>query len=374
MSTWLTYSDEYLNENNALWTAKEICQQPEIWRQAAANVASKFSEISDWLEPIMAKDDLRIIFTGAGTSAYVGETIVPHLTQVSGRKFEAISTTDIVSNPQQYLIESNPTLLVSCARSGNSPESVAAVELANAIVGDCSHLVLTCNPNGELAAKSEDLPNVFSLIMPDGTLDQSFAMTSSFTSMVVTALTIFSPSPEQLEKVTAATQQFLDNGISDLKSHASRRIDRFVVLGSGGLQGLAREAALKMLELTAGNVLSYCESPLGFRHGPKSLVNKYTEIICLTSSDLYTSRYEHDLIKELVNDAQASNVTALNASTFAMKDSVDDVWAALPYIVYCQSYAFFKSLNANISPDNPCPTGEVNRVVQGVTIYPLQCN
>jgi hypothetical protein len=50
---------------------------------------------------------------------------------------------------------------------------------------------------------------------------------------------------------------------------------------------------------------------------------------------------------------------------------IADVWTAFPYIVYCQTLAFYKALQLGISPDNPCPGGEVNRVVQGVTIYPL---
>ena len=45
-----------------------------------------------------------------------------------------------------------PTLLVSFARSGNSPESVAAVDLADEVLPQCRHLVITCNGEGALAA------------------------------------------------------------------------------------------------------------------------------------------------------------------------------------------------------------------------------
>ena len=45
-----------------------------------------------------------------------------------------------------------PTLLVSFARSGDSPESVAAAELADQLLSDVHHLVLTCNADGRLAA------------------------------------------------------------------------------------------------------------------------------------------------------------------------------------------------------------------------------
>ncbi|WP_448551115.1 SIS domain-containing protein [Thalassotalea montiporae] len=372
MSTYLTYSEEFLKANNGYWTAKEIEQQPAIWRQAAANVNLQREQLNNWLEPILAQPKLRIILTGAGTSAYVGESIAPHLTQHTGQVFEAISTTDLVACPTQYLLKQSPTLVISYGRSGNSPESVAAIELANQVVDQCYHLVLTCNPEGALAVNAEQNSNAFSLLMPAGTLDQSFAMTSSFTSMLVSTLAIFTPDQLQLEAAAKWSETLLEHGISSLKQAAERSCQRLVFLGSGGLQGIAREAALKCLELTAGQTLSYCESPMGFRHGPKSLMDATTEVILLTSSDAYTQQYDEDLLAELIRDDQALAITALDNTSFGSNDKLQDVWAGLPYIVYCQILAFFKSINAKLTPDNPCPTGEVNRVVQGVTIYSLE--
>ena len=371
MSALLTYPEEFLQASKGYWTAKEITQQPQIWRQAYANVEAKRAQLNTWLTPLLAQENLRIILTGAGTSAYVGDAIAPHLTTSTQRVFEAISTTSIVSNTQQYLLKNVPTLLISYGRSGNSPESVAAINLVNEVVDNCYHLVITCNPDGELATSAITADNAFSLIMPEGTLDQSFAMTSSYTSMMVSTLAIFSPQAEQLEIAAKWTENFLNNNVEKLKTQSLQPTERLVFLGSGGLQGIAREAALKVLELTSGQILSYCESPLGFRHGPKSLMNGNTEVIVLASSNEYTKLYDQDLITELRRDNQALAITVLDKDFFGQTDTLDDVWAALPYIVYCQTLAFFKSMQANISPDNPCPTGEVNRVVQGVTLYPL---
>mgnify|MGYP000282295448 CR=1 FL=1 len=372
MSELLTYSEEFLKSNNGYWTAKEICQQPRIWREAGNNVDVKRAEINDWLAPVLAKENLRIILTGAGTSAYVGESIAPHLSAQLGRQVEAISTTNIVSNPNQYLLKDKPTLVVSYGRSGNSPESVAAVKLVDQVVDDSYHLVLTCNPEGHLATNAQAQDNSYSLLMPEGTLDQSFAMTSSFSSMLVSTLCIFSPDSKQLTAAAVAAESFFANGINTVKTQAQLEVQRLVFLGSGGLQGIAKEAALKVLELTAGKVISYFESPLGFRHGPKSLVDESTEIIFFSSTDGYTKQYDQDLLAELARDKQAAAITILNGSLFGDFTNLDDVWAGLPYIVYCQVFSFFKSINANITPDNPCPTGEVNRVVQGVTLYPLE--
>ncbi|PKH88528.1 SIS domain-containing protein [Colwellia sp. Bg11-28] len=372
MSAYLTYSEDFLKEHNGYWTAREISQQPRIWREAAENVKNENSAIQAWLLPLLANTNLRIILTGAGTSAYVGNAIAPHLSTKTGRLFEAISTTDLVSNPLQYLIKDIPTLVVSYGRSGNSPESVAAVKLVDQVVDDSYHLILTCNPEGELAVNAKTQDNVYSIIMPEGTLDQSFAMTSSFSSMLVSTLSIFAPEASQLELAAQATENLLSNGIEKLKAQAKKPTERLVFLGAGGFQGIAKEAALKCLELTAGQVLSYFESPLGFRHGPKSLMDATTEVVIFASSNDYTKLYDADLIAELKRDDQALDITILSAETFNQKQDIEDVWAGLPYIVYCQILAFYKSIDADITPDNPCPTGEVNRVVQGVTLYALK--
>ncbi len=371
MSELLSYSTEFLKSQNGYWTAREICQQPRIWREATSYIEENSASISAWLTPLLKQRNMRIILTGAGTSAYVGEAIAPHLNQQTSRLFEAISTTDIVSNANQYLIKDIPTLLVSYGRSGNSPESVAAVNLANQMIDNCYHLVITCNPEGCLALTAKNTNKALSVLMPAGTLDQSFAMTSSFTSMLVSTLAIFCPQQEQLEHAAQWAESFLKDGVETLKKQTLQPTKRLVFLGSGGLQGIAREAALKVLELTSGQVLSYCESPLGFRHGPKSLMNADTEVVLLCSSNSYTKLYDQDLLNELQRDNQALSITTLNSNFFAQTSELDDAWASLPYILYCQILSFFKSIHANITPDNPCPTGEVNRVVQGVTIYPL---
>ncbi|RLV59119.1 SIS domain-containing protein [Parashewanella curva] len=372
MSSYLSINESKLKEANGYWTAREIAQQPDMWLQTTEQVNASKEKINAWLKPLLALDDLRIILTGAGTSAYIGETLAPLLNIKNSGKFEAIATTDIVSSPKQYLHKNRPTLMVSYGRSGSSPESVASVELADQCIEHCYHLVITCNPEGELALKAASSENMFALVLPSPTLDQSFAMTSSFTSMIVASLSIFQPDEEQLASAVLASRGLLGEGLERIKAQASLQTKRMVFLGSGGLQGIAKEAALKVLELTAGDVMSYYESPLGFRHGPKSLVNQKTEIILFSSSDPYGSLYEQDLYKELVNDGIALSVTQLNSETLNIPKKIDDVWCALPYILYCQIIAFFKSFNGGHTPDNPCPTGEVNRVVQGVTIYRLE--
>ncbi|WP_346839094.1 SIS domain-containing protein [Microbulbifer sp. SAOS-129_SWC] len=358
-----------LRRNSGEHTAREIAQQPDAWERTAALVNGQRTTLNQWLQPLLLQSDLRIILTGAGTSAYAGETLAPHLTRVMERRVEAISTTDLVSNPHDHFLRHAPTLLVSYARSGNSPESVGAYDLANQCVDSCYHLVITCNRDGELAARAHGSDNSYSLLMPEETLDQSFAMTSSFTSMLLATLEVFTPQPEQLPALTALTRGLLDTRLEDIQALARRDFKRVVFLGAGGLKGIATEAALKMLELTAGKVDCYAESPLGFRHGPKSIVDGATQVVLLHSNDPHCRRYDNDLLAELQRDGTTDWIVC--PAGFASMSELGEAWLALYYIVFAQLLAFYKSLDLGITPDNPCPTGEVNRVVQGVIIYKL---
>lgn len=372
MNNYLGCDITALEAGNSAWTAREICQQPAVWREAHDAVERDITRIQAWLTPVMDKPGLQIVLCGAGSSAFVGEALAPALRQQLNRRVDAISTTDIVSAPDRYLAKTTPTLLISFARSGDSPESVASVELADQFLDDCHHLVLTCNSGGHLARAAQTRENMLCLLMPEGTNDRSFAMTSSFTSMLVACAAIFAPDSRSLDIAAGLAQQLIDEHVDNIGNLANRDFNRLVVLGSGCLQGIAMEASLKCLELSAGEVVPLSDSPLGFRHGPKSVVNKRTVIIHLQSASPYTGAYDRDLLEELQADDQAMEIIALSPEFIGGQGSgCPDLWLTLPYLVYCQILAFFKALDLGIGADNPCPTGEVNRVVQGVTLHPF---
>jgi tagatose-6-phosphate ketose/aldose isomerase len=371
MNSYLSISSEELKQKNAYWTAREISQQPACWRKVLQNIEKHPEEISNWLAPILETSGLRIVLTGAGTSAYIGESVAPYLSKQTGRLFEAISTTDLVSNPLEYLVPSIPTLLISYGRSGDSPESVAAINVTEQVIENCFHLIISCNKDGGLARFGANSSNAFNLLMPEETLDQSFAMTSSFTSMYVATLSLFSPNTAQLALAIESASAIIDNSEQLIERSSRRESSKLVFLGSGCLSGIAKEASLKLLELTAGKIECYNETPLGFRHGPKSLVNTDTEVVVLNSNDAYAGQYDMDLIKELKTDKVAKTIICLSEELNGAVTGLEGAWLGLPYVVYCQIYALSKSLSYGITPDNPCPSGEVNRVVQGVEIYPL---
>ncbi len=375
----LNIANQTLEKQSAFWTAKEIAQQPETWVETRAIV--KNSDTVSFVRPLVARakqGELRIIFTGAGTSAFIGDVVAPVLSEKLGCVIESIASTDLVSNPYQYLFADKPTLLVSFARSGNSPESIGAVERVNDIVNEAYHLAITNNINGALFAKCSQNPTACALALPDSTHDKGFAMTSSASNMMLAALLSLAPeafNDEWVDSFVSVTEQLLTQDLIEIQRLAHLPLKRIVYLGSGHFQGLARETALKLLELTAGERLGFFESSMGFRHGPKSLVQDETLIFIFLSQQPYTAQYDRDLYQELIRDKKAKEVVLLGDTSGPIRAEIyklDDAARIFPFLVIGQLYSFYSSLYLGYTTDNPCPTGEVNRVVQGVTLYPYK--
>lgn len=379
MEKYLEYEKEYLLEKKAFNTAKEIEQQPRLWIETMDILRNRKSEIKDFLSKIDFKNT-KVIFTGAGTSEFVGSALAPYLREIKSYDMESRATTDIVGNPEAYIPVDKEILLVSFARSGNSPESVAAVEIANKVSNNIKHLVITCNKNGRLA--NMKLENSLVLHMPEDSNDLGFAMTGSFSCMMLGAYCVFRLEDfNEIESDIKKISKQVESNVSSFKEVIEKIIkldtERVVYLGGSGLKGIAQELSLKLLELCAGKIPAIYDSPLGFRHGPKSIVNNKTIVFNLLSNNDYSKKYDYDLINELVKDNKANVITFSSNNEFSPKGfsintnifSKDPILTALSYLIPGQMYAFMKSLEQGITPDNPCPTGEVNRVVQGVVIH-----
>jgi len=354
-------------------TGREIGQQPAAWRQVAADVAARQETVDAFLAPLLALADLRIVLTGAGTSAFVGQLLAPALTRRLRRRIDAVPTTDIVSNPAEVFAEDVPTLLVSFARSGNSPESIAATALADQCLRDVHHLIVTCDPDGNLARAHAHAEHSLRVLTPPQTNDQGFAMTSSFTSMTLAAWLSLTPGDQSaaVDRVATAGEAVLAERADAVARLVSQRYRRVIYLGSGPLTGLARESALKVLELTAGAIVGCFDSSLGFRHGPKSVIDDASLVVVYRSTDPYTSQYDDDIAAELRAQMGDENVVVIGSGEWAMPGvaGLSDVLVALPFVLIAQMYALGTSLALGMTPDAPSPSGEVNRVVQGVTVH-----
>lgn len=383
-------TSEQITENNAVHTTREIQQQPAVWQELVTAFFEQQATFKKFLTAIYNKHDhVRVIFTGAGTSAFVGDTLVPELARHNRRniQFESIPTTDIVSNPTAYLFKNTPTILVSFARSGNSPESVATVSLGQQIVKDFYQVVITCNKDGQLAKNIQGDVNCMTMLMPEKSNDQSLAMTSSFTSMIMAAYALFAEdvfTPAVAQQVIASAEVFTEQLGDSVDAVLGFDFDRIVYLGSGPLAQLSHEAALKMLELSGGQVVAIHESSLGFRHGPKSILNEKSVVALFMSQDPYTRKYDLDILRELAAVKSGMKIVALtetadeevaeladwvvsvNAGT---EPFANDFNLAFLYVIFAQTLAMKKSIQLGITPDNPSPDGAISRVVKGVTIY-----
>ncbi|MGL5020707.1 MAG: SIS domain-containing protein [Mycoplasmatales bacterium] len=375
----LGLEEKYLTEKKGINTAKEIEQQPRLWNETIEIIEKQEVKIKDFLRSIDV-DNTKIIFTGAGTSEFIGNTLVPYLRENTLYDVESRATTDIVANPKIYIPTNKKVILVSFARSGNSPESVAAIEIANQISNKIRHVIITCNPDGKLA--NMNLKDSVKIQMPKDSNDLGFAMTGSFSCMLLSGMSFFKI--ENLKEIKNSIKELAKETSKNIPSYIKKineivdiSTERVVFLGSGSLKGLAQEASLKVLELCSGKIPVSFDTPLGFRHGPKSIVNSKTIIFNLISNSEYSKKYDSDLINELKNDGKASAIITLSKKEGYKEcinlvigtDSENSIINALGYLFPCQMYSLLKSLSLGITPDNPCPSGEVNRVVQGVIIH-----
>ena len=387
--TIFNFTQEQLKNDSSIFTATEIHQQPKTWLKTINQIKGMKNELGSFISQVTSQNDFDVILTGAGTSEFVGNSVYSYLSSKLDFKIKSYGTTDIVATPENYISQTKPTLLISYGRSGNSPESIGAVDAALAVNPDVYNLFITCNKNGALSKRAETEKNCMAINLTDETHDQSFAMTSSFTNMYLSTILAFNlDNLDALEKdlllLIDATQNNLDNNFECIKDMvAEYDFKRLVYLGTNALKGVAQESALKMLELSAGLCVTMYDTPLGFRHGPKSIIDDETLIVIYLSDDPYTRKFEIDLIKEVSPQRKGNKVLAVGSTLDAeVKDLVDyyysfdnkitfnNVFLGLQYICVAQLIALYKSLILDITPDNPCPTGEVNRVVKGVTLYP----
>ena len=380
--------------NGTEHTISEILQQPSSWRALAGSVNAVKGTLLSFLT---ASSDGPIVFTGAGSSAYIGDALRPTVAALTGRTVMAVPTTDLVTHPEDLLPPGNG-LVVSFGRSGNSPESIAAVERLRQVRPGYRHLAITCNENGVLA-KAMVAPWGHTFTMPRETHDASLVMTSSFTTMYLAGLLVGSATKlaewqAEIANLADQTTAFIDRfatQIAAIKPHTRTRIQ---YLGSGANAGGVKEMCLKMTEMSDGALLVRDETFMGLRHGPQVFVKPDSLVIAVLSAAESVRRYETDLLKELHTKGQGhhplifapagvaastlpSGATIVPLSTSASAASslsrrCPDAFLLPTAVVGGQMLATVSCMGLGLKPDAPSASGTISRVVQGVTLYPHQ--
>ena len=366
-------------------TYREILQQPRVWREAYQMVLSRKADIAAFLNRFLS-DGYQPILTGAGTSAYIGDALEPALkgTRLNGAR--ALATTDILTAPELYFDHDSRVLLISFARSGNSPESVGAVRAVEQTAGHVAHIFITCNPEGQLARMKG--ANILTLLLPPETNDVSLAMTSSYSTMLLVCSMIshidaIEEQKDAIDTLSDAVAKMIAAYEKPIEAMAVRPFLRAVFLGSGPLKGVAEEGRLKLQELTDGGVMCAFDSFLGFRHGPKAVVHPDTLMVYFVSDQEKVQRYERDLIRQVTAgnklvgsvvvcqrkpkdlDPECSNLCI----EIGLAAGFPACYGCVSYVVTAQLLGCFKSIDCGLSPDSPSVSGNISRVVEGVTLY-----
>ncbi len=363
-------------------TLTEICGQPETWRATARKVTGARSLFRLALGGARA-----IALTGSGSSEFAGGCVAPVLQERLGLPVQSIPAALILTHPKEAFPTCRPGLLVSLARSGDSPESCAAVEYFLKHEPDIRHLVITANGQGRLALAHAGDPRVHVFVMDPRTCDRGLAMTASFTNLVLASQFLgMMDAPEGFIEVTDSAANIAAGVLGEwdavLAGFAAGELRKAIYLGSGPAYAAAREGALKMLELTAGRVTTMFDTPLGLRHGPMSWVDRDTAVVLFLSSDPVVRAYECDLLEELdrkqigmrrvvVGDRIPAG--ARTESTVAVEcpglGNLPESHTQLIFVLVAQLLAFFRSMEEGLKPDTPSENGVISRVVGSFRIH-----
>jgi tagatose-6-phosphate ketose/aldose isomerase len=357
-------------------TLHEICQQPWTWLRTCERMVDSRENLRQMMAGMRS-----VTLTGSGSSQYAAECVHFALQNDLGTRIESVSGGDLLVYGGKALPSERPGLLISLARSGDSPESRGAIELLLKTEPEIRHIVVTCNEHGSLAKEWSENGRVHVITLPKETNDQSLVMTSSFTNLLLAAR--FVSMLETKEKYIGLCQamselakELIAKNFDALAKAAKTNFERVVFLGTGARFGASREGALKMLEMTAGRVTTQCETYLGFRHGPMSYVQEKTLIVCFLSSDAVLRAYELDLLQELdrknlgllklvVGEAIPHRILRTKDVPIECPGltGFGDEEAATVDVVVAQLLAFFRCLEEGLRPDSPSEDGIIQRVV-----------
>jgi tagatose-6-phosphate ketose/aldose isomerase len=371
------------------YTPEEIEGQVRLWSDTYSRVCRRRDDIIGFMKPLSAGQSKNCILTGAGTSEFVGRCVEGLFRKCLKLPTSVFSTTAIVTNPETCIIDGCKTLMVSFARSGNSPESIGAVRIAETLYADISHLIITCNGRGSLNRVCGNLDSGISLVLHEDSNDRGLAMTASFSNMVVAAQAVsyihtLETYERYCEMLQACGNEMLYTAPDTVEKISRLDFSRAVFLGSGCNLGTAIESHLKLQELTSGSVMCTYDTFPGLRHGPEAVIDENTIVVAFVSNNPYVRRYELDLLAELKHkglgratlvscgstcDATAELSDYVISYDRAQKHQLPDDITPPVHVIVGQLLGLFKSMHLGFKPDAPSESGVINRVVKGVKVY-----
>jgi tagatose-6-phosphate ketose/aldose isomerase len=340
-------------------TLREILQQPATWLETAALVSRSGVSLAGGAGPIL--------LTGSGSSHYIGESLEPLLAKSLARPVRAVPAGALLTHGGSYLFDGRPGTLVSFGRSGVCPECCGVVDWFLERAPDWRQVLVTCNREGALATRYPDRKNLSLVLLPDRTNDRSLVMTSSFTNLWLAGRILGGTVPD-VDSLARRAESIFETDIPSIAEAGAMAFENAVYLGSGARAGAAREAALKMLEMTDGRVPTFAESFLGLRHGPMCALRETSLLVGFLSAEEPHRSYERDLLQELADKDVRPRMLLVGRGGDVDFDLRDDD-AALLGVVVGQLLAIFRSLSLGLRPDAPSASGVISRVVRPFEIH-----
>ena len=342
-------------QHSGAHTWEELISQGQVWHAVLSQLDS-----SSVVRTILASSSTvrEWIFVGCGTSYYLAEAAAHSWTRLTGQPTRAIPASEIVLFPESVQAEGKEVQAVVISRSGKTSEAVRA---ANVLVREL-HLPtvgVTCT---EQSALERECSHTLVFKAAD---ELSTVMTRSFTSMLLSLQYLAARRAnnqsfiEYLRKAADHVSRSIHKIASELEQFVARHsFDDYIFLGQGPWHGIAREGALKVMEMSC----SYSQffHTLEFRHGPKAIVSEKT---CLF---FFLDKTGHAAESEVLVEMKA-----LGAITVAVGNCIgdtirphcdliiesdpalDDLALLSACTIPCQLLGFFTGLQKGLNPDEP---------------------
>jgi glucosamine--fructose-6-phosphate aminotransferase (isomerizing) len=330
-------------------TRDEIQSQPETWRLVLESLES----LPLGSPPPLEEYDL-VLFTGCGSTYYLSQWAARQGQILHGVPCVAVPASDFLLYPEAVFPRDRRQLLVAISRSGETTETLRAVE-AFRERGKGDTVAVTCYPERLLAQRTRWAVNV------PAAREQSVVQTRSFTSMLLgVAWWIGGERPADLtSKLVTAGGRVLRECDDIARQWASDpSLARFFYLGSGPFFGLASEGMLKIKEMALAHSEAYHFPEI--RHGPMALVNESSLVIGLLgdgeqAAALHVLRDMRELGARtaVVREGDGAGPSAAVDLDVRLESGLPSLWGAPLYLLFLQQLAYHRAVAHGMDPDQP---------------------
>ncbi|PNR98272.1 sigma factor regulator FecR [Petrotoga mexicana DSM 14811] len=280
-----------------------------------------------------------VYFIGCGTSFYVAIFLSKYFTLKTGIESKALPGGEIhgafEENIGRHYLKRAGVLI---SRSGDSTDTVLACRKFKE--NNLKTLGITLNKDSSLSEVSDE-----TLILPIN--EEGIVMTKSFTSIILSFQMLVDINLNEDISKYAKVFGKIDEIIKVFENEITKinliRFKHFVFLGLGMYEGLAREASLKLEEMS----LSFTEafSSYEYRHGPKSLADDKT-LVCIFGEDEENNQTLEKELRDLGS-------TVINLGKLFKKTNIPSKNVAFLQILFAQILGLRIAKNKGINVDRP---------------------